>query len=268
LAAIVPTLCVLVLALFTGASGRGVAVQGEIAPNDGWVTDPAGLLSAEQERSLESLCESYRTGSGQEIAVLLLADLGGRPIESVALETAREWKIGGKGEDDGALLVVAKAERKIRIEVGRGLEGVLTDSVSGRIIRGVIAPRFAAGDFYGGVRAGLEAIHGVLGGEYGAVPQEPGERRESIGGLLFAIVFLIVLFGVHAARKRRRRRGWGGVGPFGGPMLGGPFVGGPFVGGRGIGGGFGGGGFRVGGGGFGGFGGGGGFRGGGATGGW
>jgi uncharacterized protein len=252
--------------LTTLAASVLVLVQA-VTPNDGWITDPAGLLTQEQERSLESLCESYRTGSGQEIAVLLLPDLGGRDIEGVAVATAREWKIGGKGEDDGALLVVAKSERKLRIEVGRGLEGTLTDSVSGRIIRGVIAPRFAAGDFYGGIRAGLDAIHGVLGGEHGAVPPVRGESRQSIGGLLFPLLFLLVLFGIIGRRRRGgRRRGCGGVGPLGG--FGGPFIGPRGMGRGGLGGGGFGGGFSGGGGGFGGFGGGGGFRGGGATGGW
>jgi uncharacterized protein len=248
------------------ASAAAVALallQVAVPRNDGWVTDLAGMLEPAQEQALESLAESYRQGSGQEIAVLIVPDLDGQPIERVALETARAWKIGRKGVDDGALVVVARDERKIRIESGRGLEGELTDSVAGRIIRDVITPAFRGGDFHGGIRAGLEAIHAALGGEYGALPQ-PGPRsgRSPGGGAGSAIALvLMVLFFVMIARRSRgrgRRRAWGG--PFGGPFVGG--LGGGLLGGGLSSGGFGGGG------GFGGFGGGGGFRGGGATGGW
>lgn len=237
------SLAALVLCLF-----QGVAVP----HNDGWVTDTAGVLTSAQEQALEKLCESYRAGSGQEIAVLIVPNLAGQPIERLALEVAREWKIGRAGVDDGALLVVAKDDRKLRIEVGRGLEGTLTDSVSGRIIRNVIVPSFKAGDFYGGVRGGLEAMHAALGGKY----VDPPPRKHAAGdaiGAAFTVVFILLMI-VFGVLGRRHRRGYGG---FGGPFIGG------FGGGLGDGGG---GGFS--GGGFGGFGGGGGFSGGGSSGGW
>jgi len=227
-----------------------------IPPNDGWVTDRAGLLKPAEEQALETLCESYRAGSGQEIAVLIVPDLGGRPIEELALATAREWKIGDKETSAGALLVVARDEHALRIEVGRGLEGALPDSVCARIIRDVIVPEFRAERFYAGLNNGLQAMHRALGGDYGALPQGRGR-----GNPLEALPALLVLgFFVFLAIRRGRGRGSSALPWLIASQLG---RGGSGFGGRS--GGFGGGG---GGGGFGGFGGGGGFSGGGASGRW
>ena len=242
-------LCACALALF-----QGVAVP----KNDGWVTDLAGMLSSEQERALEALCESYRLGTKHDVAVLTVPDLGNQPIERYALEVARAWKLGQVGLDDGALLVVSKNDRKIRIEALRGVEGSLTDSISGRIVRDVIAPRFKNGDFHGGIRAGVEAMHAAIGGDYAALERARPSARSLPPAVMLALFVIVMLL---AARGRRRRglAGMGGMPPlWTGAMLG-----------RGLGG-FGGGGFGGGGlgGGFSGFGGGGGARGGGASGGW
>src|SRR6185295_4767664 len=138
--------------------------------NDGWVTDLAGMLGAEDERQLEALMESYQTGSGYDIALLTVPDLQGEPIEDFARRVAREWKLGSKDKSEGALLVVSQGDRQLRIEVGRGLEGTLTDAVCARIIRDVITPSFQAGDFAGGLRRGLEALQKAAGGDYAALP--------------------------------------------------------------------------------------------------
>lgn len=242
------TLGAVALALFQGLA---------VPKNDGWVTDLAGMLTAEQERALEALMESYKVGSKNEVALLIVPELGGEPIERFALNVGRTWKMGAEGADNAALLVVSKNDRKLRIEVARQLEDRLTDSVSGRIIRDVIAPKFREGDVYGGVRAGVEAIHAALGGDYAALNTRGASRR---GGSGTVVIALVVLFLVLLSRGRRARGAGFGVGVpplWMGPMLG-----------RGLGGGFGGGGLG-GGGGFSGFGGGGGgFRGGGASGGW
>lgn len=244
-----------------------IAPEIQVPENEGWVTDRAGLLEPEQERSLEALMESYRSGTGHEIALLTLPDLGGETIERTALEVGRAWGVGREGENDGALLVVAKAERKLRIEVGRGLEGGLTDSISGRIIRDVIRPRFRAGDFYGGLRAGIEAMHAAIGGDYGPIERTASSRQHSARG--FALVFFALMMVAIAIASRNRRRRGGRYAHAGVPwwllMMGVGHSG--RHGGSGGSGGFGGGGFS-GGGGFGGFGGGGGFSGGGASGGW
>ncbi len=226
----------------------------EVPANEGWVTDRAELLSPEEERALEALMESYRVGSGHEVALLTLPDLGGRPIEDVALQTARAWKIGDRTSSAGGLLVVAMAERALRIEVGRGLEGTLTDSISGRIIRDVIVPEFRAERFYPGLRAGVEAIHAALGGDYGPLERSSGARGEGQ-----AVASLVVLAIVLSVLARNRRHG-------GGSGRSAPWLMTSSLGRGGFGGGFSGGAGR--GGGFSGFGGGGGFSGGGASGRW
>ena len=246
----VPLLCGLVFATASLA-------QQAIPRNDGWVTDGAGFLTPQQEQALEALMESYKVGSGHEIALLTVADLGGRSLERYALEVSREWGLGEKGLNNGALLFVAKAERKIRIEVGRGLEGNLTDSISGRIIRDIISPEFKRGRLYEGLRGGIEAMHAAAGGEYGQITRR-SSRRRSGGG----IGVLPILFFVWLMISLLRRGGRGGRR---GAFFGGLLLGSALSGGSRAGGGFGG---FSGGGGFGGFGGGGGFSGGGASGGW
>ena len=226
---------------------------------DGFVTDRAGLLDGAQKRTLESLMESYRQGTSHEIAILIVKSLEGRPIEEFALQVARTWKIGGKGSNNGALIVVAVEDRKLRIEVGDGLEGSLTDSICGRIIRDVIAPHFKAGHPYEGLLAGVRATHEVVGGNYGMLKRSRRSHR-SVGQSLASLLFLAVIFFFVFAR--RRHYGGGGLGR---GLLGGLFVASMLSGSRHRGG-FGG--FGGGGGGFGGFGGGGGFSGGGASGGW
>ena len=236
--------------------GTSVFGQLETPKNDGWVTDLAGMLDETQERSLESLMESYRTGTTHEIALLTVPSLEGRPIETFALQVARDWGLGGKDENNGALLVVAKEDRKLRIEVGRGLEGNLTDAVSGRIIRDVMAPEMKARRNYEGILAGIKAIHAAIGGDYGPIrtAAEGRSSETSLAGIIPLLYFLFVFVALARRRSRRMRHGAGGALPW--YVL-------TNMGGGGRSGGFGGGG-----GGFGGFGGGGGFSGGGASGGW
>jgi uncharacterized protein len=239
----------------------------DIPANDGWVTDLAGLLPASRERALEQRMESYRAGSsGAEIAVLTVPNLNGRPVEQFALETARNWGLGSKESSNAALLVVARDERAVRIEVGRGLEGQVPDVIASRIIERVIVPRFRAGDFAGGIEDGVVALHKAVGGDYGTLDSQPS-RGSAIGQALGMLLMLFLFMAVIGSQRRRGGRGPRGRGPFGG--LGFP-IGVGMLGGMGSsrGGGFSGGGFSGGGGGFGGFGGGGGFSGGGASGRW
>ena len=234
------------------------ATEVEVPKNQGWVTDLAGLLDERQEQELELLMESYKRGSTHEIALLTVPDLGGVSIESYALEVARTWGLGTPEKNNGALLVVSKGDRKMRIEVGRGLEGDLPDVLAGRIIRDVITPQFRSGSFASGLRDGVHAMHAAIGGDYGPIERSSGARRSkrgvgsSIGTLL---ILLLIIFS-------RASRGRGGRGGSIWPWL--------FLASMGSGGGRGSGGFGGGGGGggFSGFGGGGGFSGGGASGGW
>lgn len=235
----------------------------QVPKNEGWVTDRAGVLSESQKRDLSALMESYKQGTKHEIAVLIVPSLNGASLEEFALAVGREWRMGTNETSDAALLVIAKNDHKMRIEVGRGLEGNLTDSISGRIIRDVIAPHFKRGEYYEGIRAGVVAMHEAIGGKYGALPHEPEAITLGLTGciapfLIFIIVMVLIFIRVARHGVSRGRRWW-----MGGP----PFLGGWTSGGGGwSGGGFGGGG--SGGGGFSGFGGGGGFSGGGASGGW
>ncbi len=260
---------------FVASLGLGLtlalAPQDQTTPrSDGWVTDRGNLLTDDQERALEALMESYRVGTTHEIALLTIESLEGRSLDAYALETAREWGIGVEGENNGALLLVSRDDRVMRIEVGRGLEGTLTDSVAGRIIRDVITPEFKRGEFYTGIRSGIEAMHAAIGGDYGPIERSEGGRRNAVGvggcvtgavNVLFILLFVGLLSGRRGGRGGRGG-GLGGALPW--IILASMGGGGRRGGLGGGGGGFGGGG----GGGFGGFGGGGGFSGGGSSGGW
>jgi uncharacterized protein len=230
----------------------------EIPANDGWVTDRAGWLRPEEERALEALMESYRVGSHEEVALLTVPDLGGRTMEEFGLAVARAWKIGDRETSSGALLVAAQAERELRIEVGRGLEGKLTDSIAGRIIRDVIVPQFKAARYYDGLRDGIVAIHAALGGDYGPLERRRGSD-ESGKGLAAGFVLLLIVIAI--LRLKRRSSGYGMRGSSALPWLLASQMGGMGRHGGGRVGGFSGGSF-------GGFGGGGGFSGGGASGRW
>lgn len=244
------------------------AISAPVAAQDlpkplGRVTDNAGLLASGDKATLEAELEAWMRGSGHEIAVLTVENLGRRSLEQFALEVSRAWKLGRPDVHDGALLLIAKNERKIRIEVGRGLEGQLTDLISGRIIRDVITPAFKRGQFSSGIVAGVRAMRAAVGGDLSSLPPERGSKDSVIA--MFVMLFIILFFIGHFVRALRGLSGGRSIGGrrtgHVGGMLGG------FGGMGGLGGGFGGGGGRSGGG-FGGFGGGGGFSGGGSSGGW
>jgi uncharacterized protein len=209
-------------------------------------------LTDSEERSLEALMEAYKSGSTHEIALLTLPDLDGGSIEQRSLEIARSWGIGGAEANNGALLLVSRDDHEMRIEVGRGLEGELTDSVSGRIIRDVISPEFKQGHFEAGMRSGLMAMHAAIGGDYGPIERTESARRRSSSTLRSVFTLLIILSLFFGSKGGRGGSNW--------PLW---FLIGSSMGGRNRGG-FGGGSS----GGFSGFGGGGGFSGGGSSGGW
>ena len=213
----------------------------------GRVVDAANVLNSSEQQQLETQLAAFEQASGIQLVVATLPDLQGYEIEEYGYQLGRAWGIGQHDKNNGVLLIVAQAERKVRIEVGYGLEGTLTDALSANIINSVITPQFKTGQFADGIEQGAQAIMQALRGEY-----QPRAARSDRRGHVSGTLFWLLLFGVATIFLR-------GIG-------GGGFGGG--YGGRGIfyPGGFGGGGFGGGGGGF--SGGGGGFGGGGASGGW
>ena len=132
---------------------------------------------------------------GAQVAVLIVVTTEDEPIEGYALRVAEAWKLGRKGIDDGALLVVAKDDRPLRIEVGYGLEGALPDAIAKRIIAETSVPHFKLGNFFAGVNAGVERISGVVSGEALPPPaRQVGASQEALGLALFFAFFFAVLF--------------------------------------------------------------------------
>lgn len=172
----------------------GALAAADIPALQGRVNDYAGLLSAGGKQRLDAaLAELERTDSTQ-VVVLTVPTLAGEPVESYAIRVAEAWRPGQKGVDNGVILLIAQQERKIRIEVGRGLEGVLTDLLAGRIIRDEIAPLLKRGDYDGGVMAGVTAITKVVHGEYRAKdkPRDIRHGKQGFHPSLTLIVFLLV----------------------------------------------------------------------------
>ena len=172
-----------------------VSVQATEVPYlGGRVNDNAGLLTSETSAALEAMLKAHEDSTSNQVVVLTVNTLEGEEIEPFAIKVAETWKLGQKGKDNGVLLLVSKNERKVRIEVGRGLEGNLTDLTCGRIIRHEIVPRFKEGDFDGGVRAGVESILAAIAGEYTA--DTAGGGSDGIVGMgmnLFAFGFFLLI---------------------------------------------------------------------------
>ena len=123
-----------------------------IPPLSARVIDLTGTLTAEQQTRLEQALAAFESAKGSQLAVLIVPTTAPEEIEGYSIRVVEQWKLGRSKVDDGALLLVAKNDRRVRIEVGRGLEGVLTDAMSNRIIDETIRPDFRQGDFYGGSR--------------------------------------------------------------------------------------------------------------------
>jgi len=172
------------------APGLLWAQEVPVPPLTAQVVDTTGTLSPEQQAALIQKLHAFEATKGSQIAVLLVQTTQPETIEQYALRVAENWKIGRKNTDDGAILVVALQDRALRIEVGYGLEGALTDLTSKRIIDEIIVPQFRQGDFAGGVAAGVDQIIKVIEGEPLPAPVATGTTRssstiEDIAPLLF-----------------------------------------------------------------------------------
>src|SRR5712672_1927140 len=224
---------ILLLAGLSPASGE-VAVP----PLRAHVTDLTGTLSAQQIQDLESRLASFERGKGSQIAVLMLPSTQPETIEEYSIRVADAWKIGRARVDDGVILTVAKNDRKLRVEVGRGLEGAIPDAVAKRVVSDVIAPHFRTGDFYGGVAAGTGALMKLIEGEPLPAPRsasgtfDGGFDLLTIAVLVVAVLvfgFIGVLFALAAGSPRSggwstgSRGGWSTGGWSGGDFGGGGF---------------------------------------------
>ncbi|MBW3669993.1 MAG: TPM domain-containing protein, partial [Actinobacteria bacterium] len=188
------------------------------------VVDAANVVPDDVERQVGAALEDYRRRSGNQVAVALVRTIGDRSLEDYSIDLAREWGVGTRGDDNGVLLLIVVEDRHVRIEVGRGVEGDLTDLESGRIIRERLIPLLRAGDFGGAVRQGTDAIRSALGDDaVGDLPPLPeggqGEDSPGLGNVLFPLL-LFGLAGLSMFGRSRRR--WGGAVPiFWGGGLGG-----------------------------------------------
>jgi len=170
--------------------------QVPVPPIGGRVTDLTATLTDDQKSFLEKTLRSFEARKGSQVAVLIVPSTAPETIEQYALRVAEEWKPGRKKVDDGALLVVAKDDRTLRIEVGYGLEGALTDAASKRIISEIIVPRFREGDFNGGIYYGVDRILRVIDGEPLPKPEGRSTRRPDWFGQLVSVgPFLLLIVG-------------------------------------------------------------------------
>lgn len=172
-------LCASLLAFALSWPAQGAA-QVAVPPLTGHVIDQTGTLTAEQRAALEQTLTAFEARKGSQLAVLMVASSAPEEIEQYALRVAEQWKLGRKKVDDGAILVVAKNDRAMRIEVGYGLEGALNDLTSKRIISETILPRFKSQDFYGGITAGVEQVIRVVDGE--PLPAPSARSSQGLGG--------------------------------------------------------------------------------------
>ena len=184
-----------------------------VPPLTGRVNDYAGMISAPAKAEIEAKLKQFETAESTQIVILTVPSLKGDPIEDFSIRVVEAWKIGQKGKDNGVLFIVSRDDPKVRIEVEYGLEGKLTDLVSGRIIRDEISPAFKAGQFDTGFAKGVDAIIAAAHGEYKANPKAARKGDSPSMSLLLIIFFIIyVIFQIF----QRFFGGFGGGGFFGG----------------------------------------------------
>jgi uncharacterized protein len=163
------------------------------------------VLSQQASDMLETRLRAYKDSTSNEIAILIISSLDGEPIEEYSLRVVEKWQLGDKEKDNGVLLMISVNDRKARIEVGYGLEGVLTDALCNRIIRNEIAPNFRKDDYDGGVTAAIDAIVKGIGGEYTAEDKEEDtlaalswKEKLLIGAFIFGILGIFTFIGLIA----------------------------------------------------------------------
>jgi uncharacterized protein len=212
--------CLSLLVLLAMCLQAGQARALDVPALKGRVNDYAQILSPDTIRQLDNTLGNFEQQESTQIVVLTIPTLAGDSLEDFSIRVAERWKIGQKKIDSGAILLIAKQEKKLRIEVGYGLEGKLTDLVSARIIRDVIAPRFKQGNFDQGVVDGVSAMMEAVKGEFkteAAPPPRKNTHRNDFGSL---IVPLIILFGVVGTLLHQKKTAAAAVGAIGSPLVG------------------------------------------------
>jgi uncharacterized protein len=158
----------------------------------GYVNDYAGMISPSAKSKIEERLKAFEQSDSTQIVILTIPSLEGQNLEEFGIKVAEAWKIGQKGKDNGAILIVSKQDRKIRVEVGYGLEGRLTDLTAGRIIDLVIKPRFQQGDFDGGFIAGVTSMIAATRGEFRAEARPVRQRQGGVPPFLTFFLFLAI----------------------------------------------------------------------------
>lgn len=212
----------------------------EVPPLRGRINDNAGFLSSQQKAQLERDLRQLEERTSAQLVLLTIPSLQGEALEDYSMRVAETWGLGQEDLDNGILLLIAQREKKLRIEVGYGLEHIITDLKAGYIIRNVITPRFSRGDYFGGVRDGMSALSGLIDDQFVISEEELARYRQEhatqtaqlpLGLILFIFIFAMSIFG----RKNRSggsllpwlllgsmgsrgggRGGFGGFGGFGG----------------------------------------------------
>jgi len=211
--------------LAVAAAGAALFLAGVAAgevpvpPLKARVTDLTGTLTAPQVQTLEARLRDFEHSKGSQVAVLILPTTAPETIEQYSVRVADAWKVGRAKVDDGVILVVAKNDRKLRIEVGYGLEGAIPDAIAKRVVSDVIAPYFRTGDFYGGIAAGTDALMKLVEGEPLPAPKweaEGGAQGPDLGSLLVLLLILATVGGTILSRLLGRGVGALGTGALAG----------------------------------------------------
>ena len=230
--------------LFASLVGASAAWAQTFPKFTALVVDDAHILAPEQVAALDAKLTALQTTTGHQLVVATIADLGGYPIEDYSYQLGRAWGVGAKQKNDGLLLVIAPKDRKVRVEAGPGLQGTVTDALSSVIINTQIAPKFKAGDYAGGINAGIDQLATLiqlppeeaqkLAAQAAAQSQAQSRQAQQpqigFGTIMFLIVvfFFFILPMIRAMRGGGRRYGKDGVSvyPPGGGGFGGGFLGG------------------------------------------
>ncbi len=203
-----PILFTILFCLLTFALAAAI----DVPPLRGRVNDYAGVMSQDQVRSLESRLAQFEQGTGHQVAVLTIPTLDGEDIEGFGIRVAENWKLGKKGFDNGVILVVAIKDRRIRLEVGYGLEGVLPDAIAKQITSEYIVPRFRSQDYGGGIVAGIDAVLKVINKE--PLPESARKKEQDQGSGLNSFAMLAItlavlgFMGFAATANRQRNNMW------------------------------------------------------------